>query len=156
MSAVTHATKEIVAKISNDMWDRQKQWEIKRDALQDVIRTLAAGEAALLWLSSAFRAYEIKKGESTTAEGAALKSKAAAAATWDKVSADLDRVGLMAALVSDIHVTAGIADASKAMKDTARAIFHKDVAHYPQTARQREEKIDRVLLAIRNELGIRN
>jgi hypothetical protein len=31
--AVTTTTKEIEAKISNDMWDRQKRWELKRDAI---------------------------------------------------------------------------------------------------------------------------
>ena len=31
--AVTRATKEIEAKISSDVWDRQKQWELKRDVL---------------------------------------------------------------------------------------------------------------------------
>src|SRR5437870_10327269 len=33
MSAVTKATKEIEAKISSDVWDRQKHWEMKREVL---------------------------------------------------------------------------------------------------------------------------
>ena len=31
--AVTQTAKEIETKISSDLWDRQKQWELKRDIL---------------------------------------------------------------------------------------------------------------------------
>jgi hypothetical protein len=36
--AVTTATKEIEAKISNEVWDRQKRWELKRDVLFEIIK----------------------------------------------------------------------------------------------------------------------
>jgi hypothetical protein len=40
VTAVTQATKEIEAKISNDAWGRQRRWEVRRDALFDVVREL--------------------------------------------------------------------------------------------------------------------
>jgi hypothetical protein len=33
MKAVTQATKEIEAKISDDVWARQRRWELRRDIL---------------------------------------------------------------------------------------------------------------------------
>lgn len=33
MEATTNATKAIEARISNEVWDRQRQWEMKRDAI---------------------------------------------------------------------------------------------------------------------------
>jgi hypothetical protein len=42
VSAVTQATKEIEAKISTEVWQRQRAWEIKRDTLFEVVRQLAA------------------------------------------------------------------------------------------------------------------
>lgn len=40
VSAVTSATKEIEAKISNDVWDRQKRWELRREALFDATKRI--------------------------------------------------------------------------------------------------------------------
>lgn len=44
VQAVTSATKEIEAKISGDLWDRQRRWEGKRDALFDATKSLSAVE----------------------------------------------------------------------------------------------------------------
>ncbi len=53
VKAVTRATKEIEAKISSDVWDRQKRWELKRDLLFQTTKTIAAVRNALLFLSAA-------------------------------------------------------------------------------------------------------
>src|SRR5258708_37592579 len=45
--AVTITTKEIEAKISSDVWDHQKRWEAKRDALFEAVKKLSALEDAL-------------------------------------------------------------------------------------------------------------
>lgn len=42
VKAVTTATKQIEAKISDEVWDRQKRWEVKRDALIDGVKKLSA------------------------------------------------------------------------------------------------------------------
>jgi len=50
VSAVTKATKEIETKISSDVWDRQKQWELKREILFDATKRLSEIENKLLSL----------------------------------------------------------------------------------------------------------
>jgi hypothetical protein len=40
--AVTTTTKEIEAKISTDVWDRQKRWEMKREVLFEATKRLGA------------------------------------------------------------------------------------------------------------------
>jgi len=45
--AVTTATQEIESKISGELWDRQKRWELRRDVLFAVTKDLAAVKAAL-------------------------------------------------------------------------------------------------------------
>jgi hypothetical protein len=35
VAAVTKTAKEIEAKISSDLWDRQKRWELKREVLRE-------------------------------------------------------------------------------------------------------------------------
>jgi uncharacterized protein (DUF885 family) len=50
--AVTTATKEIEAKISHDLWDRQKRWELRRDALFELMKRLGALKDSLTELIS--------------------------------------------------------------------------------------------------------
>jgi hypothetical protein len=45
--AVTTTAKQIEAKISDDVWDRQKRWELKRDLLIDIVRKTIAMQVAL-------------------------------------------------------------------------------------------------------------
>lgn len=42
MKAVTQATKEIESRISGELWDRQKQWELKREVLFEASRRVSA------------------------------------------------------------------------------------------------------------------
>jgi len=46
--AVTQATKEIEAKISSDVWTRQKQWEMKREVVFDAMKRVIQADNALL------------------------------------------------------------------------------------------------------------
>src|SRR5208283_2457485 len=39
--AVTTATKEIEARISDEAWNREKMWELKRDVLLEAVKGLA-------------------------------------------------------------------------------------------------------------------
>ncbi len=54
VSAVTTTTKMIEAKISDDVWRRQKHWELKRDVLFELMRKLRATNDALLHLRTVF------------------------------------------------------------------------------------------------------
>ncbi|MGO8985352.1 MAG: hypothetical protein ACLPHI_12110 [Terriglobales bacterium] len=42
VKSVTQATKEIEAKISGELWDRQRHWEAKRDALLSAVKSLSS------------------------------------------------------------------------------------------------------------------
>lgn len=47
VKAVTKATKDIEAKISNEVWDRQKRWELKREVLFDATKRVSDLRAKL-------------------------------------------------------------------------------------------------------------
>jgi hypothetical protein len=51
---LTTITENIKAKISDEYWDRQKQWEMRRDAIYDAWRTLRELETSLVELYSDF------------------------------------------------------------------------------------------------------
>jgi hypothetical protein len=54
VKVVTQATKEIEAKISSDVWDRQKRWEMKREVLFSAVTRITDADDALLSFASAF------------------------------------------------------------------------------------------------------
>ncbi|MGA3373709.1 MAG: hypothetical protein ABSC48_18325 [Terracidiphilus sp.] len=52
VAAVTQATKSIEAAISDDLWNKQKRWELKREVLFEAAKRLAEVDDALLCLNS--------------------------------------------------------------------------------------------------------
>jgi hypothetical protein len=50
--AVTQTTKEIESKISDEVWDRQRRWELRREVLFEATRALAGIDDALVGLHS--------------------------------------------------------------------------------------------------------
>lgn len=48
VEATTRATRAIESRISSEVWDRQRQWELKRDAVLEAIEALSAAEDTLM------------------------------------------------------------------------------------------------------------
>jgi uncharacterized membrane-anchored protein YhcB (DUF1043 family) len=51
---LTATVENIKAAISDDVWDRQKQWEMRRDSIFDAVRVLTIFDNALIKLNSTF------------------------------------------------------------------------------------------------------
>jgi hypothetical protein len=58
MKAVTHATKEIEAKISDDVWARQRRWELRRDIMLQAMDELTNMQGAMAALTAGAMARE--------------------------------------------------------------------------------------------------
>jgi predicted oxidoreductase len=72
VQAVTTTTKEIEAKISNDVWDRQKQWETRKEIVFETLRTLARAR----WiLTDSIIAINSFRSATSAIEGGVAKSK---------------------------------------------------------------------------------
>jgi hypothetical protein len=56
MEATTEATKAIEARISDEVWNKQRQWELKRENIIQLIRGLSTSENALMELHSMYAA----------------------------------------------------------------------------------------------------
>jgi hypothetical protein len=105
VSAVTHTTKLIEAQISTSMWDRQKQWEIKRDVYFDVLKEMATFEHSCRILLSTLRAE--RQFEEGTQPEELKQLKARAVMNWHDAQASFYRAKLMAQLVSGETLTLG-------------------------------------------------
>ena len=95
MSAVTTATKNIEAKISGDVWDRQKHWELKRDVLFEAMKRLADIEDSLLSLDSMLQVERREHKEGPVW----LESKSERMMKWSRASTAFDETKLLVAMV---------------------------------------------------------
>src|ERR1700680_2860518 len=96
VAKTTETTKKIEADISNDVWGRQKRWELKRDVLFEATRRMAAVEDGLLELDSILRVDQKERNESNPAWDAAKNNKIL---KWSDTSAAFDETRLFVAVV---------------------------------------------------------
>jgi hypothetical protein len=97
VSAVTQATKGIEAKISDEVWNRQRQWEMKRDALLALAKAERAAGQALTRLDASFTvAKGFPVGHRDADEATTEATKA-----WLTASSALDEAMLQVSLVCE-------------------------------------------------------
>ncbi len=118
--AVTQTTKEIEAKISDEIWDRQKRWEIRRDAIFEVIRELATLEVALGDFFSVYRAMEGVEKRSQFQHDRIMEEHAA----YQKAHQSFERARAVAMLVCNEKVQQEFIT-----YEVIRTQFTKDISH---------------------------
>jgi hypothetical protein len=96
VSAVTTATKEIESKITSDVWDRQKKWELKREVLFETARKVAQVKDALTSLHAVYKTDQqmINKGHA-----ARVDERIKVGAVWIDAADELDQAASLVALV---------------------------------------------------------
>jgi len=97
MAAVAQATKEIEAKISDEVWNRQRQWEMKRDALLSLAKSERIAGQALVRLDAAFSVAKRFPIGTPAAEEATTEATKA----WLIASSALDEAMLQVSLVCE-------------------------------------------------------
>jgi hypothetical protein len=151
MGAITERTKSIEAAISDDVWDRQKQWEMKRDTLFEVVRTLSGLDNALLELYNAYNAPIPAEDELKTA---ILENRSTKYTIWNEESVKFDCARFLAELVSGRKVDKALNECIIFMRAVSLKITRGEPAHYPETGIERLTKIDAIYVSIREELEL--
>lgn len=103
IKVTTQATKEIESKISSELWNKQKQWEVKKEAIFNCVKRISQVEEALVGLH-ALRQIEQKPGDIDFETAQHEKVMA-----WRDASAAFDEAKFM------IEITCG--------KETREAIY---------------------------------
>lgn len=151
VSAVTSATKEIEAKISNAVWDRQKLWELKREILFDAIRRLAELEDALLALDACVRV-ELSENKKDTDPGW-VELKLERKVRWSKATAAFDETLLFVGTLCKPETIKAFSDLNLPIKKLGQKIsVDKDATAFRNSILERDQLHARVRNAIRNEL----
>jgi hypothetical protein len=147
--AVTTATKEIEAKISTEVWDRQKRWEMKRDLLFEATRRLAAADESLMNFNSAC---EIERRHKQRGEAVSLETKLKASDKWVDASNKFEETSLLVGIVCGKEVTEACFNHRFFTRQIADKLYSNDAEIYFKSIKELVAKSGAVTAAIRKEL----
>jgi hypothetical protein len=147
--AVTTTTKEIEAKISTEVWDRQKRWEMKRDVLFEATKRLVELEKALMKLETTFDA--VRKNLPNVAVEL-LQLKLEASEKWNDSVTRFEESFLLVGIACGNEMKAAGDDYKLTIGKTASGIFNDDPEIYDNSVKDLGAKFLVVERAIRKEL----
>ncbi|MFI5071663.1 MAG: hypothetical protein ACHP8A_12305 [Terriglobales bacterium] len=150
--AVTTTTKEIEAKISNEMWDRQKRWELKREILFEATKKLSSIENGLLSFHTFLRTK--KSGGKGDDDPTWIRLEHGYVTQWQDVSKSFQEAEALVNISYSRELMSAFAEVGDLIRATAGKIAGGDQEIYAKTEVERNKKFIMAKVAIRKELGI--
>jgi hypothetical protein len=152
MSAVTATTENIKAAISDDVWDRQRQWEMKRDSIFDFIRALGELDNALFELNFAYSQSIPDEDDLKTRVLGKRKEKREA---FDLCNSKIDGARFLTDVIVGRNFAKAIFECVNEMRSIATKVLGGDADYYMGAQLSLAEKISAVNVAARNELNLK-
>jgi len=151
VTVITTTTKEIEAKISNEVWDRQKRWELKREVLFDATKRIAEIDNTLVRVKSVLDA----KGDSADPDDVSLlKSEADARDDFLTASRGFDAARHLVSIVCGREVSRSLDAFAQVTNKIALGLMRdKDPNAYTASSKELALKLFRARAEIRKELG---
>jgi hypothetical protein len=145
-------TKRIEAKISDDVWDRQKRWELKRDLLLDAIKKIAGVRENLTRLHAIY----LTNIRSTNPEMLELEVRRTGVGTkWIEAIERLDEIVFLAELACDGGTVAALADFDMFARHISLEIMQGRPEIFDTSVNELAAKLNAIRAAMRKEIGIR-
>lgn len=117
---VTQTTKDIEAKISDQVWDRQRRWELKRDQIFKIADQASTAKDSLIFLASALRTV---RDESVDAPASESFQQRVEAFTNDLN--EFDRLAITSSLICDKATVVAVTNYSIAVRQLAGELLSK-------------------------------
>jgi hypothetical protein len=148
--SVTQITEEIKAKISNEVWDRQKHWELKREVLLQAAKRLAKIDDVMTRLVTFV---QLAGTEPTDRDWTESWNERLTA--WQTASAEFDEARLFAEIVCDKETREALNAFAVLTAELAMKIVTKNNPPlYSESRAKLVTALARAREALRKELGI--
>jgi hypothetical protein len=148
--AVTKTTKEIEAKISDEVWDRQKRWELKRDLLIEMVKKVTSLQEALNHL---YAVRLTNKESNDPQHPSRLEATHKSTARFNLALAEYNQGKLVVDLVCGVKVKGALLHYEKRVTDTAQAVMGGDLAAFEKASMETLTKETAIVNAVRDEIG---
>jgi hypothetical protein len=149
--AVTTATKEIEAKISGEVWDRQKRWELRRDLLLDAVNKTGELDDAI---TNFHAVCMTEKMMQSLGKAPNNENKVESGARFGKAANNFDRAVSLVRVICGDETIKGF----HAFGLMSRLLYQEMSGGNPeafvQKTKEYVEKQKEVTAAIRKELGV--
>jgi TRAP-type mannitol/chloroaromatic compound transport system substrate-binding protein len=146
---LTQMTKEIEAKISDALWNRQKQWELKRDVLFEGTKRIAALDEALTNYKTFIEVERANRQAHEPEWPQGLEKRKA----WSKAVTDFDETRLLAGVICSRSLQDALDDLAVFTSQIVAELIKKDTEIYNKSHAELFKKILMARSAVRKELG---
>jgi cytochrome c5 len=147
----TKATKAIEAKISDEVWDRQKRWEMKRDLMFETTKRMSVVKDKLISLCNAF---DIAAQAENPVTAEVLGTKKKAAQEFNEAMNALEQNAGLIDLVCNESVKDTTFQACHFMRLCSAEIMNGRTDVFRRSTKGLGDALDTAINAMRAEMGI--
>jgi hypothetical protein len=163
IAQLTKIAEGIKAKISDEVWDRQKQWEMRRDAVLDVVRAIGKLNQALISLNSEDVTYEYcrRNPEYKDQQDKTFVSREAAIENYGSCRSEFEDTRFVADLTAGKELRIALFEYFKVIVIGEALVLTSSVVpmnrdEFFNSQSMRDQKINAVYEAARKELNIKS
>ncbi len=151
IAQLTNIAEGIRAKISDEVWDRQKQWEMRRDVVFEVMRSLGELQNALLNLSNV---YSLPAPEQEQLRAKVLKERNEARDRWDLCNDKFDGMGFLVDMVVGNELGKALLECVIEMASVADKVLDGDTEVFVSSQQSISQKVNAINTSARKELRL--
>ncbi len=146
--AVTQTTKEIETKITDQVWDRQRRWELRRDQIMKMLDQATEAKHQLVHLDASYRNLR-KFGESAET----LKQSHEAYSRFNSASDELEKFSMTASLFCTTEAVLAISAYLLSLRTIAGEIYNGSQIDFDTTHHHLVQEFFEVITSLGTELA---
>jgi len=149
---LTRTTKKIEAEINEDLWGRQKRWELRRDLLFETAKTTGVVKDALTTMHAI---HMTDKRNAAKGKPIRVEKQTEAYAAFNKAAQELDQAFMLVAIACGDDVRNKVGEFGMFTRSLAAEIAEGKPEKFLEQADQFATKYTDVAKAIRAEIGFK-
>jgi hypothetical protein len=153
IAQITKVQEDIKAQISDEKWDRQKQWEMKRDAISDVVRAIHPLTSALEGLVTL---HLVHPDPNTATRRDETPDERKARENFVLCLENFECARFLATLFVGDALRTALSECYTAYRTECATVMQERLSYYSTHMEARVQKVNTVFKAAREELNIEN
>jgi len=150
---LTRATKQVEARISNEVWDRKRGWELKRDALLEAARCVADVDAMLVRVDAVMKVKAQQPEASDRVKSFLIEKQNESMQALNDADNELSRAHMIVSIVGSPKVSGAFDSIRGILRDVSQRVLTDSAVDEYSANRQRIQKsVVALVIAIQAEL----